>query len=41
MVQPRRRGFETTTITLSCGKLITGATVSQWSAILMRAPTPV
>ena len=29
------RGFETTTITLSCGKLTTGVTVPQWSSILM------
>jgi hypothetical protein len=28
-------GFDTSTITLSCGKLTTGVTVSQWSAILM------
>jgi hypothetical protein len=28
-------GFETKTITLSCGKLSTGVTVSQWSSILM------
>jgi hypothetical protein len=28
-------GFETKTITLSCGKLITGVTVPQWSSILM------
>ena len=28
-------GFESKTITLSCGKLTTGVTVSQWSAILM------
>jgi hypothetical protein len=28
-------GFETKTITLSCGKLTTGVTVLQWSAILM------
>lgn len=28
-------GFETQTITLSCGKLTTGVTVAQWSAILM------
>jgi len=28
-------GFETKTITLSCGKLITGITVPQWSSILM------
>ncbi|MHB8440181.1 MAG: restriction endonuclease [Acidimicrobiales bacterium] len=28
-------GFETETITLSCGKLTTGITVPQWSAILM------
>lgn len=28
-------GFKTKTITLSCGKLTTGVTVPQWSAILM------
>jgi hypothetical protein len=28
-------GFETKTITLSCGKLTTGITVPQWSSILM------
>jgi hypothetical protein len=28
-------GFDTRTITLSCGKLTTGITVPQWSAILM------
>jgi hypothetical protein len=28
-------GFETKTITLSCGKLTTGVTVPQWSAVLM------
>lgn len=28
-------GFETKTITLSCGKLTTGVTVSAWSSILM------
>jgi hypothetical protein len=28
-------GFSTKTITLSCGKLTTGVTVSQWSSILM------
>src|SRR5579884_2149361 len=28
-------GFETKTITLSCGKLTTGVTIPQWSAILM------
>src|SRR5207237_1429548 len=28
-------GFETKTITLSCGKLATGVTVPQWSSILM------
>jgi len=28
-------GFDTRTITLSCGKLTTGVTVRQWSAILM------
>ncbi|MCB9501607.1 MAG: restriction endonuclease [Deferribacteres bacterium] len=30
-----RSGFETKTITLSCGKLTTGITVPQWSSILM------
>lgn len=30
-----RGGFETKTITLSCGKLTTGITVPQWSSILM------
>ncbi|MFK4836952.1 DEAD/DEAH box helicase family protein [Microbacterium sp. ZW T2_14] len=30
-----RDGFKTKTITLSCGKLTTGVTVPQWSAILM------
>jgi len=30
-----RSGFETKTITLSCGKLTTGVTVPQWSSILM------
>lgn len=30
-----RSGFETKTITLSCGKLATGVTVPQWSSILM------
>ena len=30
-----RGGFDTKTITLSCGKLTTGVTVPQWSAILM------
>lgn len=30
-----RDGFRTKTITLSCGKLATGVTVPQWSAILM------
>ncbi|RWP05073.1 DEAD/DEAH box helicase family protein [Mesorhizobium sp.] len=30
-----RGGFETKTITLSCGKLTTGVTVPQWSSILM------
>ncbi len=30
-----RSGFDTSTITLSCGKLTTGVTVSQWSSILM------
>ena len=29
------RGFDTKTITLSCGKLATGVTVPQWSSILM------
>ena len=28
-------GFDTSTITLSCGKLTTGVTVPQWSSILM------
>src|SRR6202012_586484 len=28
-------GFETKTITLSCGKLTTGVTIPQWSSILM------
>ncbi len=28
-------GFDTSTITLSCGKLTTGVTVRQWSSILM------
>ena len=28
-------GFDTKTITLSCGKLTTGITVPQWSSILM------
>lgn len=28
-------GFDTKTITLSCGKLTTGVTVNQWSSILM------
>jgi len=28
-------GFDTKTITLSCGKLTTGVTVAQWSAIVM------
>jgi hypothetical protein len=28
-------GFDTKTITLSCGKLTTGVTVAQWSSILM------
>lgn len=30
-----RSGFDTKTITLSCGKLTTGITVPQWSSILM------
>jgi hypothetical protein len=30
-----RSGFETKTITLSCGKLTTGVTVPQWSSIMM------
>ncbi len=38
-LQPVRKaigsGFETKTITLSCGKLTTGITVPQWSSILM------
>ena len=29
------KGFDTKTITLSCGKLTTGVTVPQWSSILM------
>ena len=29
------RGFDSKTITLSCGKLTTGVTISQWSSILM------
>jgi hypothetical protein len=29
------KGFDTKTITLSCGKLATGVTVPQWSSILM------
>ena len=29
------RGFDTKTITLSCGKLTTGVTVAQWSSMLM------
>lgn len=29
------KGFETKTITLTCGKLLTGVTVPQWSSILM------
>ena len=37
-------GFETKTITLSCGKLTTGVTVPQWSSILMlrnlKSPRP-
>ena len=28
-------GFDTKTITLSCGKLTTGVTVPQWSSIMM------
>lgn len=28
-------GFDTKTITLSCGKLTTGVTVPQWSSMLM------
>ena len=28
-------GYDTKTITLSCGKLTTGVTVKQWSSILM------
>lgn len=38
-LRPVRRaigsGFDTNTITLSCGKLTTGVTVPQWSSILM------
>jgi hypothetical protein len=30
-----RNGYATKTITLTCGKLLTGVTVPQWSAILM------
>ena len=30
-----KEGFNTKTITLSCGKLTTGVTVPQWSAVLM------
>lgn len=30
-----RSGFDTKTITLSCGKLTTGVTIPQWSSILM------
>lgn len=30
-----KSGFETKTITLSCGKLTTGVTIPQWSSILM------
>jgi hypothetical protein len=30
-----RGGYDTKTITLSCGKLTTGVTVPQWSSILM------
>lgn len=30
-----RNGYDTKTITLTCGKLLTGVTVPQWSAILM------
>ncbi|MFK3851590.1 DEAD/DEAH box helicase family protein [Agrobacterium pusense] len=33
--QAVRSGFDTKTITLSCGKLTTGVTVAQWSSILM------
>jgi hypothetical protein len=33
--QAIKSGFETKTITLSCGKLTTGITVPQWSSILM------
>jgi hypothetical protein len=33
--QAIQSGFETKTIALSCGKLTTGVTVSQWSSILM------
>lgn len=30
-----RSGFDSKTITLTCGKLLTGVTIPQWSAILM------
>ena len=30
-----KSGFETKTITMSCGKLTTGVTIEQWSSILM------
>ncbi|MBK7186163.1 MAG: hypothetical protein IPH85_09595 [Ignavibacteria bacterium] len=30
-----RNGYDTKTITLTCGKLLTGVTLPQWSAILM------
>ena len=30
-----RGGFDTKSITLTCGKLTTGVTVPQWSSILM------
>ena len=30
-----KNGYDTKTITLTCGKLLTGVTVRQWSAILM------
>ncbi len=33
--QAIRSGYDTKTITLSCGKLTTGVTVPQWSSILM------
>lgn len=33
--QAIRNGYDTKTITLTCGKLLTGVTLPQWSAILM------